>query len=97
MEEKVRLLQEKVNLSNDIISQSNDTICNELTASGDYFASGSVMIAIIVVILGLYLTHLTKKVKSIQVDASVKIEETKKLLQQITEKESNISEIEDHI
>lgn len=97
MEEKVQLLQEKVNLSNDIISQSNDTICNELTAASDYFASGSVMIAIIAVILGIYLTHLTKKVKNIQEEASAKIEYTKKLLDQITEKETKISEIENHI
>lgn len=97
LEQKLQLLQEKVALSNDIISQSNASICNQLTATENYFAVGSIVVAVIAVILGAYITYLTYKVKKISDTTDKKIEQVTELLTKIGEKEQNIKAIESNI
>lgn len=97
LEQELQLLKEKVALSNDIISQSNDTICNELTATNNYFTTTSIIVAIMAVVLGVYLTYIANKVKKTRDNAREQITEATALLKQISEKETSIGRIEENI
>ena len=69
---KIELIEAKMSCLNDLVNSSNDIIANEIAASDRYWSIASVILGILCLILGIYITWCSRKVEKLKLSVEQK-------------------------